>query len=63
MYEDDETVTQPIVTPTEVKLDENKKKELLKTAVIDGLKVIDKYYDKISIPESDSEGDETDCSK
>ncbi|XP_065170517.1 WASH complex subunit 2A [Atheta coriaria] len=62
VYEDDETVTQPIVTPTEVKLDENKKKELLKTAVIDGLKVIDKYYDKISIPESDSEGDETDCS-
>lgn len=59
VYEDDETMPiKPEPEKEEVpKQTEADRLEEMKTAIFNGLEIIDKYYEKVEIPESDSEED------
>lgn len=58
VYEDDETLpTKTEEKEEKPKVTEAERLEEMKKAICNGLEIIDKYYEKVEIPESDSEED------
>lgn len=59
VYEDDETeVAETVDSQKEKKEGDTERKEIMRSAVLKGLSILDKYYEKIDVPASDSEDDD-----